>query len=180
MKKIGAFILFISLASEVFSGGFTLTSKDLKGQLTEDQVFSGFGCTGKNISPELSWVDVPKDTKSFAITVYDPDAPTGSGWWHWVTFDIPAETTQLVSNSGDVDKNLAPKGSIQSITDFGGFGFGGACPPAGNPPHQYIFTVHALDVEKLGLDENASPAKVGFYLSGHTLAKASLVSYYKR
>ncbi len=173
-------LLFMASSNFAFAGGLTLTSKDLKGQLTNDQVFSGFGCTGKNISPELSWADAPKNTKSFAVTVYDPDAPTGSGWWHWVIFDIPASSHQLVSDAGNVLKDIAPKGVVQSVTDFGGFGFGGACPPKGDAPHQYIFTVHALDVETLGLDKNASAAKVGYYLSNHTLAKASLVGYYGR
>ncbi len=173
-------LLFTSCANYVLAGGLTLKSKDLAGQLTEEQVFSGFGCTGKNISPELSWVNAPKNTKSFAVTVYDPDAPTGSGWWHWVIFDIPTTSNQLLADAGNVEKNIAPKGVVQSVTDFGGFGFGGACPPKGDAPHQYIFTVHALDVESLGLDKNASAAKVGYYLSNHTLAKASLVAYFGR
>ncbi len=173
-------LLFGFFGHTVFAGGLTLKSMELAGQLTDDQVFSGFGCAGKNISPELHWKDAPKNTKSFAVTVYDPDAPTGSGWWHWVIFDIPAASNQLLADAGNVKKSIAPKGVIQSITDFGGFGFGGACPPKGDAPHQYIFTVHALDVESLGLDKNASAAKVGYYLSNHTLAKASLVSYYGR
>jgi len=159
---------------------FTLSSKDLKGQLSTKQVFNGFGCIGENISPELSWQNAPKGTKSFAVTVYDKDAPTGSGWWHWVVFNIEKETSHLKQNAGNKNKNLLPSGSIQSITDFGQNAFGGACPPKGDKSHQYVFTVHALDVDKLGLKENSSPALVGYMLNIHTIEKASLVSYYSR
>jgi hypothetical protein len=157
-----------------------LKSDDIGGQLTETQVFSGFGCSGKNISPSLKWVNAPRNTKSFAVTVYDPDAPTGSGWWHWVVFNIPAANNTLKSNAGNLEKNLAPAGSIQSVTDFGKPGFGGACPPEGDRPHRYIFTVYAIDVEKLELDAKAPPAMVGFFLTQHSIAKASLIAYYGR
>jgi hypothetical protein len=143
-------------------------------------VFSGFGCTGKNISPSLKWINAPKDTKSFAFTVYDPDAPTGSGWWHWVIFNISSGINELKADAGNLQKGLAPKGSVQSVTDFGMPGFGGACPPEGDKPHRYIFTVYALKVEKLDLDEKALPALVGFFLNQHTIAKASLMAYYGR
>jgi Raf kinase inhibitor-like YbhB/YbcL family protein len=174
MKKV---LLSLGLcASFLFADNFTLSSSDLKGQLTNKQVFSGFGCSGENISPELSWKDAPKGTKSFAVTVYDPDAPTGSGWWHWLAFDISKDKMTLPSGFG----NSESKDAIQSITDYGKTGFGGACPPAGDKAHRYIFTVHALDVETLGLDKNANAALVGFYINFHSLAKASLISYYGR
>ena len=174
MKKV---LLSLGLcASFLFADNFTLSSSDLKGQLTNKEVFSGFGCSGENISPELSWKDAPKGTKSFAITVYDPDAPTGSGWWHWVVFDISKDKFTLPSGFG----NSESKDVIQSMTDFGKSGFGGACPPVGDKAHRYIFTVHALDVETLGLDKNANAALVGFYLNSHSLAKASIISYYGR
>jgi Raf kinase inhibitor-like YbhB/YbcL family protein len=159
---------------------FTLKSNDLKGQLTQTQVFSGFGCSGKNISPSLKWINAPKNTKSFAVTVYDPDAPTGSGWWHWIIFNIPFNVNELKADAGRVGKKLAPTGSIQSLTDFGKPGFGGACPPQGDKAHRYIFTVYALNVAKLDLDEKTSPAMVGFALSGSTIARASLIAYYQR
>ncbi|MDD2509462.1 MAG: YbhB/YbcL family Raf kinase inhibitor-like protein [Aliarcobacter skirrowii] len=174
MKKIALSIFFS--ASMIFAQNFTLSSSDLQGQLTSKQVFNGFGCTGENISPELSWKDAPKGTKSFAITAYDPDAPTGSGWWHWVVFDISKEKFTLPTGFG----NSESKNAIQSITDYGKSGFGGACPPVGDKAHRYVFTVYALDIETLGLDKNANPALVGFYLNSHTLAKASLISYYGR
>lgn len=174
MKKV---LLSLGLCSSfLFADNFTLSSSDLKGQLTNKQVFSGFGCSGENISPELSWKDAPKGTKSFAVTVYDPDAPTGSGWWHWLAFDISKDKTTLATGFG----NNESKDAIQSITDYGKTGFGGACPPAGDKAHRYIFTVHALDVETLGLDKNANAALVGFYINFHSLAKASLISYYGR
>lgn len=174
MKKI-----FLSLglcATFLLADNFTLSSSDLEGQLTSKQVFNGFGCTGENISPELSWKDAPKGTKSFAVTVYDPDAPTGSGWWHWLVFDIPKDKFTLPRGFG----NSESKDVIQSITDYGKSGFGGACPPIGDKAHRYEFTVYALDIETLGLDKNTNPALVGFYLNSHSLAKASLISYYGR
>ena len=174
MKKV---LLSLGLcASFLFADNFTLSSSDLKGQLTNKEVFSGFGCSGENISPELSWKDAPKGTKSFAVTVYDPDAPTGSGWWHWVVFDISKDKFILPSGFG----NSESKDVIQSMTDFGKTGFGGACPPKGDKAHRYIFTVHALDIETISLDKNSNPALVGYYLNAHSLAKASLISYYGR
>jgi len=160
--------------------GFTLKSDDMGGQLTISQVYSGFGCTGKNISPSLKWTNAPEGTKSFAVTVYDPDAPTGSGWWHWIIFNIPASSTELKADAGRPEKKLAPAGSVQSITDYGAPGFGGACPPEGDKAHRYVFTVYALKSAKLDLDEKASPAMVGFYLNNNTIAKASLIAYYQR
>ncbi|RLA22708.1 MAG: YbhB/YbcL family Raf kinase inhibitor-like protein [Gammaproteobacteria bacterium] len=168
------------LTTAVQADGFSLSSLDIDGQITNQQVFSGFGCEGNNISPKLNWKNPPEGTKSFAITMYDPDAPTGSGWWHWVIFDIPATTNSLVANAGSVKSALAPKSSIQSPTDFGTAGYGGPCPPKGAGSHQYIFTIHALKVKSLGLKSGATPALVGFYLGANTLSKASIVGYYGR
>lgn len=159
---------------------FTLRSKDIGGQATDKQVYNGFGCTGENLSPELNWENPPAGTKSFAITMYDPDAPTGSGFWHWVVFDIPANISELKTGAGNIQKGLMPAGAIQSNTDFGQPGYGGPCPPQGHGFHQYLITIYALKTDKLGLDKNATPAFVGFNLFSNTLAKASLVMYYKR
>lgn len=159
---------------------FTLTSNTLKGQATLREEFNGFGCVGENESPQLSWENAPKGTKSFAITMYDPDAPTGSGWWHWVVFDIPSTTKELKAGAGDISKNLLPKSVIQSVTDYGTKGFGGPCPPKGHGLHQYIITVHALKTDSLGLTANTNPAVVGYYLGNNTLAKTSIVAYYQR
>jgi Raf kinase inhibitor-like YbhB/YbcL family protein len=154
---------------------FTLKSNDVGGQATQKQFANSFGCHGENISPELSWTNAPAGTQSFAVTMYDKDAPTGSGFWHWVIFNIPATTTELVSDAGNTNKSLAPLGSIQSNTDAGQPGYTGPCPPPG-APHQYLVTVYALKT-KLDLGKNASPAIVGFYLSNNMLAKASIVFY---
>jgi Raf kinase inhibitor-like YbhB/YbcL family protein len=159
---------------------FTLRSANLGGQATLEQVFNGFGCSGDNISPQLSWSNAPEGTKSFAITMYDPDAPTGSGWWHWVAFDIPAAVTSLDAGSGTPGRTGMPAGAIQSMTDFGAAGYGGPCPPPGHGVHRYIITVFALKTEKLGLDATASAPSVGFNLSQHTLAKASIIFHYGR
>ena len=164
---------------------FTLKSNDIGGQMTEKQVLSSFGCSGENISPQLSWINPPAGTKSYAITayaitVYDPMAPTGSGWWHWVVFDIPATTNAIPTSAGDPTKNLLPAGSIQSNTDFGKPGYGGPCPPEGHGFHQYIITVHALKTEKLGLDKNAGPAYVRYMLHANTIKRASIMAYHKR
>ena len=174
-------IALVGLMSSAFAQqSFTLMSSDLGGQASKQQEFNGFGCTGDNKSPQLSWKNAPKGTKSFAITMYDPDAPTGSGWWHWLAFDIPATTNELVANAGDTKLDLMPKGTIQSITDYGAMGYGGPCPPEGHGTHQYIITVYALKTEKLGLDKNTKAAVVGYYLWNNTIEKASIVAYYKR
>jgi len=175
-----SFLIGISSLVPTQAQTFTLKSGDIGGQLTNKQVFNGFGCSGENISPQLSWENAPEGTKSFAITVYDPDAPTGSGWWHWVVFDIPSSTKELVSNAGNIEANLAPKGAIQSITNFGKSGFGGACPPQGHGLHQYVFTIYALKTDKLGLKADTNPAIVGYYLNNNTIAKASISAYFQR
>ncbi|MFT6333304.1 MAG: Raf kinase inhibitor-like YbhB/YbcL family protein [Halioglobus sp.] len=182
MKKANLILgLVMMLSTSIFGQNtFSLTSNDLGGQAIESQEFNGFGCTGENKSPQLKWTDAPEGTKSFAVTMYDPDAPTGSGWWHWVVFDIPSDINEIVSSAGNVDLALAPEGSIQSITDYGIKGYGGPCPPEGHGLHQYIITVYALKTDKLGVDENTNAAVVGFYLWNNTIAKASIVSYYQR
>ena len=182
MKKANLVLLLSFLMSVAVFGQktFTLSSNDLGGEATKTQEFNGFGCSGENISPQLSWENAPEGTKSFAVTMYDPDAPTGSGFWHWVMVDIPSNVTELVTNAGNVELNLTPKGAIQSVTNYGIKGFGGPCPPEGHGFHQYIITVHALKTDKLGTDENTNPAVVGFNLWNQTIAKSSIVAYYKR
>jgi hypothetical protein len=158
---------------------FVLHSPDLlEGETVRSaQLFNGMGCSGQNISPALEWSGAPAATKSFAVTLYDPDAPTGSGWWHWVMFNIPANVSRLPA--GDPARQWMP-GVTQGITDFGKPGYGGPCPPEGDPPHQYIFTVHALDVEKLDVPENATAAFIGFHIHGHRLGSAVLSGRYGR
>jgi Raf kinase inhibitor-like YbhB/YbcL family protein len=188
MAKLSVWIAALALgalaASAADAKGMRLTSPQIKQGRTiaMEQVFKGFGCTGENISPALTWSGAPKGTKSFAVTMYDPDAPTGSGWWHWVVFNIPAGTTSLPKGAGDVSKNMMPPGAIQSRTDFGADGYGGPCPPKGDKPHHYHITVFAVDVAKLpdATGDSASAALVGYDLHFHTLAKASLVGRYGR
>ncbi len=129
------FFIFLSLITlEASSQTFTLKSKELGGQATVKQVFKGFGCDGENISPDLYWENPPKGTKSFALTIHDESAPTGSGWWHWLIFDIPSSIAELKSNAGNTTSELSPKNSIQSKTDFGTYGYGGPCPPPSHRP----------------------------------------------
>jgi len=154
---------------------FTLKSNELEGQFTNRFLLNGFGYTGENISPQLSWQNAPASTKYFAITMYDKDAPTGSGFWHWVVFNIPANTSELASNAGDPQKKLMPSGAVQSMNDTGGLGYAGAAPPPG-AAHQYVITVYALS-SKIELKENSTGAMVGFYLNASALAKASIVAY---
>lgn len=183
MKKVSLLLMLWLVSYTAQAQTFTLKSEDLGGQATVNEVFNGFGCTGKNISPQLSWVNAPKDTKSFAVTMYDPDAPTGSGWWHWVVFDIPANVTYLQSGAGSATsgKKTMPTGARQSITDYGTVGYGGPCPPEGHGFHQYIITVYALKTEKLAdLSVSTPPAMVGYYLNANAIEKASLVFYHKR
>ena len=177
-----AFCASLLLAGEACAEGLTLTSPDINegATIANEQVFKGFGCTGSNISPALSWSGAPAGTKSFAVTVYDPDAPTGSGWWHWVVFNLPPSVTSLPKNAGDPKKNLLPKGAIQSRSDYGSDGYGGPCPPPGDKPHHYQITVFAVDVDKLpdAKDHSTSAATIGFDLHYHTLAKATLTGFY--
>jgi Raf kinase inhibitor-like YbhB/YbcL family protein len=146
------------------------------GRLPDAQVFDGMGYTGANLSPALVWEDPPQGTKSFVLTCYDPDAPTGSGWWHWVVANLPADCRALPEGAGS-GKGGLPEGAIQTRTDFGAPGYGGAAPPPG-PAHRYIFTVHALKVDRIDVDESASGAMVGFNVYGNTLGSASTTALY--
>ncbi|MGZ8490697.1 MAG: YbhB/YbcL family Raf kinase inhibitor-like protein [Gemmatirosa sp.] len=168
--------------SRVASPRFTLASADLPPNATIGNrfVFNGFGCSGGNVSPALAWRNAPAGTRSFAVTVYDPDAPTGSGWWHWVVYDIPASVTSLPAGAGSTAPTGMPTGAVQGGTDFGAKGYGGPCPPPGDRPHRYIFTVHALRVEKLEVPENATAALVGFNLNANRLGSATFTARYGR
>lgn len=178
---VGAVLALGVLAAGTASAqDFTLTSPALAdgGTIKAENVFKGGGCTGGDISPALHWSGAPSGTKSFAVTLYDPDAPTGSGWWHWAIFDIPPTAAGLLRNAGNPKAHLAPKGSIQVRNDFSIVGYGGPCPPKGDPPHHYVFTVFAVAVAKLPANAQSTPAAVGFNLHYHTLGKATLTGRY--
>jgi hypothetical protein len=177
MYKKLIFSLLICCSTNVLAEGLYLSSTDIKGQIGNDQVFNSFGCTGNNISPQLSWSGAPQGTKSFAITAYDPDAPTGSGWWHWVVFNIDASLNEIKTAAST--KHM-PEGSVESITSYGTAGFGGACPPVGDKPHRYIFTVIALDTEKIDQTAQARPELIGYFINSHAIAKASIMAYFGR
>ncbi|EPG5456344.1 kinase inhibitor [Escherichia coli] len=155
-----------------------LISNDLRDgdKLPHRHVFNGMGYDGDNISPHLAWDDVPARTKSFVVTCYDPDAPTGSGWWHWVVVNLPADTRVLPQGFGS-GLVAMPDGVLQTRTDFGKTGYDGAAPPKGET-HRYIFTVHALDIERIDVDEGASGAMVGFNVHFHSLASASITAMF--
>ena len=183
--KIGKILVVVSAllyGSLALAQEFTLSSETVGPdvQLTEEQVYIGFGCTGKNVSPDLKWTPGPEGTKSYAVTVYDPDAPTGSGWWHWIVYNIPAGVTELPGGAGDVDGKSLPEGAVHGRTDFGTYDFGGACPPEGDEDHRYIFTVFALKTEKIDVPVDASAALIGFMVNANTITKASFTAKYGR
>jgi Raf kinase inhibitor-like YbhB/YbcL family protein len=175
-------MLLAGLASVGAAHALSLTSPDIKpgARISDEQVANIMGCPGKDVSPALNWSGAPKGTKSFALSVYDPDAPTGSGFWHWVVFNIPADATSLPKNAGDPKAGLMPAGAVQIRNDASMPGYLGPCPPKGDKPHHYHFQLFAVDVDKLDADENASPAYIGFNLHFHTLAKATLTGVWSR
>lgn len=150
------------------------------GRLPAEQVLNTFGCKGSNISPELTWKGIPANAKSLALTLYDPDAPTGSGWWHWVLYNLPVDVGQLSAGAGHESGTLLPAGARHGRTDMGTLGFNGACPPEDDPPHRYIFSLHALNVERLEVPENATAALVGFFIHQHRIGTAQLTAMFSR
>jgi len=164
----------LTLASTSFADG---------DYLARDHILSkayGFGCAGGNTSPEMHWSGTPEGTKSFALTCYDPDAPTGSGFWHWLVVNLPPETTSLALGTGDPAAGTLPAGALQTRTDFGAPGYGGPCPPKGDHPHRYLFTLFAVKEAALLVEVDSMPAVVGFMLNFNTIEKTSLMGLYKR
>jgi Raf kinase inhibitor-like YbhB/YbcL family protein len=160
---------------------FEVTSTDVQDgeKMPRPQVSGIFGAGGEDISPQLSWRGFPEATKSFVVTVYDPDAPTASGFWHWAVVDIPADVTELASGAGAKGGSGLPKGAFQLRNDGGFAGYVGSAPPSGHGKHHYYIVVHAVDVPSLGLEKDATPAFLGFNLFFHTLGRAMIVPWYE-
>jgi len=159
---------------------FTLTSNAVTdGQpLGNDQVSGIMGAGGSDVSPDLTWSGFPEETRSFAVTVYDPDAPTASGFWHWAVANLPATVTELPAGVGD--GSLLPGDALTLVNDAGMRRYVGAAPPPGHGPHRYFIAVHALKVEKLDLPEDASPAYLGFNLFMNAIARAVIYGTYEQ
>jgi Raf kinase inhibitor-like YbhB/YbcL family protein len=155
---------------------FSVRSDDVQDGASQAAAYAHPSAGGDNTSPHLSWSGFPAETKSFAVTCYDPDAPTGSGFWHWVVFNLPVETTELATGASP---DGLPDGAVEVRNDFGEFGYGGAAPPAGDIPHRYVYTVFAVDTDTLDIAKEASPAYVGFNLTFHTLARAAIRPMYQ-
>ena len=172
----------MGLAFAAHAQAFTLSSPDFAANSTLPQrfEFKGFGCAGDNQSPALRWSGAPAGTQSYAVTVYDPDAPTGSGWWHWSVVNIPASVAELRADAGAVGGAKLPTGASHVRIDYGVAAWGGVCPPEGDAPHRYIFTVHALKVPRLDLPADATAALAGYMINANSLGKATLTARYGR
>lgn len=161
---------------------FTLSSPDIGSGDSIAPVFEfdGFGCSGQNRSPVLQWSGAPEETRSFAVTMYDPDAPSGSGWWHWFVVDLPATASQLEPDAGVQGGGNLPAPARHIRNDFGAYAWGGVCPPRGDKPHRYVFTVHALSLDRLDVPDDAPAALAGFMINANTLATATFTATYGR
>ncbi|MDQ0394224.1 YbhB/YbcL family Raf kinase inhibitor-like protein [Labrys monachus] len=181
MKYFAGSIAALGMLTSTHAFSFELTSPDIRdgGTLKSVQVADVFGCSGGNISPELRWSHAPAGTRSFVVTLYDPDAPTGSGWWHWTVFDIPASARSIPAGAGAPGGKGLPAGSVQGHNDAGLPQFQGACPPPG-PAHRYVLTITALKVARLGLGAEASGAMIGFMTRANALGSASIIATYAR
>ena len=178
-----AAIAALLLAGAGTAQAFTASSPDTPAgkKIDNKYVFKGFGCSGDNVSPTVAWKNPPKGTKSFAVFIHDPDAPTGgAGFWHWLVVDIPATTTGLDQGAGTADGSKLPAGARHINTDFGTPGYGGPCPPVGDKAHRYNYTVYALKVDKLELPANATASLTGFMVNGNAIGKAKFTATYGR
>jgi Raf kinase inhibitor-like YbhB/YbcL family protein len=177
------FLMGAAALSSAAAADFRLTSTDFaaNGELGNKFVYQGFGCQGGNVSPALSWSGAPSGTRSYALLVHDPDAPTGgAGWWHWLVYNIPATASALAQGAGTANGAALPQGALQGKTDFGSMGWGGPCPPPGHGKHHYRFTLYALKVDKLDVPKDASAAMIGFTANANALGKAELTGLYGR
>lgn len=177
-----ASILALAFAGTATAGDFVLKSPDFAegGVLPLRQVYEGYGCTGNNASPALTWENPPAGTKGFGLTLFDPDAGGGRGWWHWAVFNLPARATGLPADAGRSGSPGLPAGAAQGRTSFGAVAYGGACPPVGDPPHHYVFTLYALDVERLDLAPGSPCADVAAALRRHALGTVRLTARFGR
>ncbi len=177
-------LLLVAVGASAQTGTmFKLKSPDLpmRGTFQTEQTLNGFGCTGANVSPELSWSGAPTGTKSFALIMQDVDAKTGvGGFTHWMVYNIPASSTKLEKGAGSPDGKLMPAGTVQATNSLGAAAYAGPCPPAGDKPHRYVFTLYALGAEKLEIPAGASQAFVGFNFNGNAIAKTSFTASYGR
>ena len=182
MRPVGVLSALIAALLVSPAAAFEISSPAVgsDGVIPPKYIANAFGCTGENISLPLTWKDAPADAKSLAITMYDPDAPTGSGFWHWLVVNLPASTTELPEGAGQVGNGNLPTGTVQARGDAGVPSYFGPCPPQGDSPHRYVFTVFAVKTDKLEVDENTSGAVVGFNLHFNTIDKASVTYTYGR
>ena len=164
------------------AAAFGLSSPDVKpgSMLAEDFVYNGQGCSGQNRSPALQWGEAPAGAQSYAVTVHDPDAPGGAGWWHWVVVNIPASATGIVAGAGTANSSALPAGATQARNDFGTPAWGGACPPAGDKPHRYVFTVYALKAPKLEIPASATGAQADALIKANQMGMSSFTVLYSR
>jgi Raf kinase inhibitor-like YbhB/YbcL family protein len=170
-------------AGAMAAGTFNLWSPAFHdgGTIGTNYEFNGMDCTGENVSPALRWSDAPAETKSFALTIWDPDAPARGGWWHWVLLDIPASTASLAEGAGSTKPSAAPVGSVEGKTSFGKSGYGGPCPPVGSGAHHYIFTLYALDEAHVaGASAVTDGPTLKRLIEKHVLASATLVGRFGR
>jgi Raf kinase inhibitor-like YbhB/YbcL family protein len=174
-------VLSLSVSSTVFSASLTLSSQDIaQGEfMPKIHEFKGYSCSGDDLSPHLKWSGAPEGTKSFAITAYDPDTASGSGWWHWQVINIPLTVLEIPRGAANKKKST-PTGSTQIENDFSIAAFSGACPPKGDGLHHYRFTIHALGVEKIALPSNASSALAGYMINMHTIESSTIEALYQR
>jgi len=184
MKPVGWAALFgmaVAVASQASDFGLTSPESRLVASVPEKYTAKAFGCSGGNVSPALSWHGAPAGTKSFVLTLFDPDErSTPSGWWHWVLYDLPPSTDHLSEGAGALSGKALPAGAQQGRSDLGEDAYHGPCPAAGDPPHRYVFTLYALDVAKLPVTPESSGGMVTSVVQDHLLGKTVFVAHYGR
>ena len=173
---IWSLVLFVGMAGAHAATAMELKSSSIPADTLIAPRYVYDQCDGDNVSPGFTWSGAPSDTKSFALTMHDPDAPAAGGWWHWIVLDIPADVRHIDEGAS----GSLPAPIVEERNDFRRKGYGGPCPPKGADPHRYVFTIYALDEAALSLGMNASPATIDDTLKAHALAKASLVARYGR